>query len=230
LQLVQFHFSTFILHPSFKRVADERGVVLGDEVGYSIRFDEKFSPRTVAKYMTDGMLLREAMLDPLLSKYSVLILDEAHERTLNTEILFGLVKELVNGKRKHDLKLIIMSATLDVEMFAKYFKYAPIISILGCIRYVTLCHIMSHLMLLAPFLAPIFSAKVLFIAGRQFAVDVFYTAEAQDDYVDATVTAIVQIHLEHPLPQQQVKKKEDRKRKKCSHLFISFFLGSLWCL
>lgn len=61
-------------------------------MGYSIRFEDKSGPKTVLKYMTDGMLLREAMIDPMLQKYSVIILDEAHERTLNTDVLFGIIK------------------------------------------------------------------------------------------------------------------------------------------
>ena len=111
-----------------KRVAEEMDVRLGDEVGYSIRFEDKSSPRTVLKYMTDGMLLREAMLDPMLQRYSVIILDEAHERTLNTDVLFGIIKEILQ-KRK-DLKLIVMSATMDSDKFQKYFN-APKLSIPG---------------------------------------------------------------------------------------------------
>ena len=97
------------------------GVELSEEVGYSIRFEEKFTNKTIIKYLTDGMLLREAIVDSNLSKYSFIILDEAHERTLNTEILFGVVKSLMKN-RKSNLKLIIMSATLDVDLFANYFK------------------------------------------------------------------------------------------------------------
>lgn len=96
------------------------GVTLGEEVGYCIRFDDKTSSKTKLKYLTDGMLLREAMLDPLLSKYGVIILDEAHERTVQTDILFGLIKQ-IQDKRK-DLKVIVMSATLESELFSTYFK------------------------------------------------------------------------------------------------------------
>lgn len=83
-----------------QRVADEMDVQLGEEVGYSIRFEDNTSRKTFLKYMTDGMLLREAMSDPKLSRYSAVILDEAHERTLNTDILMGLLKEVrkVGGK------------------------------------------------------------------------------------------------------------------------------------
>jgi pre-mRNA-splicing factor ATP-dependent RNA helicase DHX15/PRP43 len=75
-----------------QRVSEEMDVNLGEEVGYSIRFEDQTSKKTILKYMTDGMLLREAMMDHMLKKYSVIILDEAHERTLNTDVLFGLIK------------------------------------------------------------------------------------------------------------------------------------------
>lgn len=75
-----------------KRVAEEMGVQLGDEVGYAIRFEDCTGPNTIIKYMTDGMLLREALIDKDMSQYSVIMLDEAHERTINTDVLFGLLK------------------------------------------------------------------------------------------------------------------------------------------
>lgn len=112
-----------------KRVAEEMDVVLGEEVGYNIRFDDKTSAKTRLKYMTDGMLLREAMLDPLLSRYSIIILDEAHERVLNTDILFGLIKEILDNRQ--DLKLVVMSATMDAEKFQKYFEGAPLLDVPG---------------------------------------------------------------------------------------------------
>jgi ATP-dependent RNA helicase DHX8/PRP22 len=112
-----------------KRVAEEMGVRLGAEVGYSIRFEDCTSPDTVIKYMTDGMLMREYLMDNNLSRYSVFILDEAHERTINTDVLFGLLKALL-GRRK-DLKLVVTSATLDAEKFSKYFFDAPIFTIPG---------------------------------------------------------------------------------------------------
>jgi ATP-dependent RNA helicase DHX8/PRP22 len=75
-----------------KRVSEEMGVRLGQEVGYCIRFEDYTSPRTIIKYMTDGMLLRECLMDPVLNQYSVIMLDEAHERTIHTDVLFGLLK------------------------------------------------------------------------------------------------------------------------------------------
>ncbi len=111
------------------RVADEMDVGLGEEVGYSIRFENKTSDRTILKYMTDGMLLREAMEDHDLNKYSCIILDEAHERTLATDILMGMIKDLC--QRRKDLKLIIMSATLDAVKFQNYFNSAPLLAIPG---------------------------------------------------------------------------------------------------
>ncbi|CAO3662563.1 unnamed protein product [Rhizopus microsporus] len=112
-----------------QRVADEMDVKLGEEVGYSIRFEDNTSPSTFLKYMTDGMLLREAMSDPLLNRYSAVILDEAHERTLNTDILMGLLKEIC--KKRKDLQVVVMSATLDAGKFQKYFDDAPLLSVPG---------------------------------------------------------------------------------------------------
>lgn len=111
------------------RVSQEIGVKLGHEVGYSIRFEDCTSEKTILKYMTDGMLLREILSEPNLESYSVLMVDEAHERTLSTDILFGLLKDLI--KYRSDLKLLISSATLDAEKFSDYFGSAPIFKIPG---------------------------------------------------------------------------------------------------
>ncbi|KAL1547772.1 RNA helicase [Salvia divinorum] len=112
-----------------KRVAEEFGCRLGEEVGYAIRFEDCTSPETVIKYMTDGMLLREILIDEDLSQYSVIMLDEAHERTIHTDVLFGLLKQLV--KRRPDLRLIVTSATLDAEKFSGYFFNCNIFTIPG---------------------------------------------------------------------------------------------------
>ena len=175
-----------------KRVAEEVGCSVGDRVGYRVRFDDKTTTGvTQIKFMTDGMLLREAMVDTMLSKYSCIILDEAHERTLHTDILFAVVKQIqerrnskkhgartsgastalsthtpaslakLTSRRRH-LSLVVMSATLDTEMFSNYFNRAPVYS----------------------------------VPGRTFPVDVFYTATPQSDYVAATLTSILQTHAD----------------------------------
>ena len=139
-------------------------VTLGKEVGYSIRFEDMTEPgKTFLKYMTDGMLLREAMNDPDLNRYSTIILDEAHERTLATDILMGLLKGV--AKRRPDLRLIIMSATLDAQKFQRYFSInrdSP---------------------------APLFK-----VPGRTHPVEIFYTQEPEKDYVEAAIRTVLMIH------------------------------------
>ncbi|KAK1926769.1 P-loop containing nucleoside triphosphate hydrolase protein, partial [Papiliotrema laurentii] len=111
------------------RVAEEVGCRLGQEVGYSIRFEDMTSDKTVLKYMTDGMLLREFLTDPELSTYSALIIDEAHERTLSTDILFGLIKDI--ARFRPELRILISSATLNAQKFAAFFDDAPIFDVPG---------------------------------------------------------------------------------------------------
>lgn len=111
------------------RVADEMGVKVGNEVGYSIRFEDSTSDKTVLKYMTDGMLLREFMTEPDLGGYSAIMIDEAHERTVHTDILLALVKDL--ARERPEMKLLISSATMNAAKFAEYFDDAPIFNIPG---------------------------------------------------------------------------------------------------
>ena len=145
-----------------QRVSEEMDVELGQEVGYSIRFEDRTSPQTVLKYMTDGMLLREAMSDHNLNRYSTIILDEAHERTMATDVLMGLLKGVV--ERRPDLKIIVMSATLDAQKFTKYFNGAPFLP----------------------------------VPGRTHPVEIFYTEEAEKDYVEAALRTVLQIHATEP--------------------------------
>lgn len=149
-----------------QRVADELDVTLGEEVGYNIRFDNNTSSKTILAYMTDGMLLREAMNDHDLNRYSTIILDEAHERTLATDLLMGLLKEV--ALRRPDLKIIIMSATLDAQKFQSYFalreKEAPLLA----------------------------------VPGRTHPVEIFYTEKAEQDYLEAALQTVLQIHATEP--------------------------------
>jgi len=150
-----------------KRVAEEMGVRLGEEVGYSIRFDDCTGPSTLVKFMTDGMLMREYLMDPNLSRYRVLILDEAHERSINTDILFGLIKDIT--RRREDLRLIVTSATVDIPKFAAYFSVPGL-----------------------------FQCSVLTVPGRTHPVTVRYVTEPEDDYVNAALITVMQIHLQEP--------------------------------
>ncbi len=116
-----------------KRIADELNTELGDWVGYQIRFNDRSGPNVAIKLMTDGILLAETQRDPLLRRYDTIIIDEAHERSLNIDFLLGFLKRLLEKRR--DLKLIITSATIDADRFARHFgtddKPAPIIEVSG---------------------------------------------------------------------------------------------------
>lgn len=112
-----------------KRVADEMGVAVGADVGYTIRFEDRTSGATRIKYMTEGILLREMLELPHLDQYSVVIMDEAHERSLNTDVLLGLFRQLL--RRRRDLKLVVTSATMNADRFLRFFGGAPQFSIPG---------------------------------------------------------------------------------------------------
>lgn len=149
-----------------KRVADEVGCSLGDEVGYSIRFEDCTSAKTRIKYMTDGILLREALKDPELNRYSVIVIDEAHERSLQTDILLGLLKDLVRKRR--DLKIIVTSATMNANKFQRYFTSSGFDDDL---------------------------LSIFTIPGRTFPVQVLYTRQTPTDWVEAAVKQVISIHV-----------------------------------
>ncbi|XP_058892599.1 probable ATP-dependent RNA helicase DHX35 isoform X2 [Kogia breviceps] len=151
------------------RVAEERGAVLGHEVGYCIRFDDCTSPlATRIKFLTDGMLVREMMVDPLLTKYSVIMLDEAHERTLYTDIAIGLLKKI--QKKRGDLRLIVASATLDAEKFWDFFNQNDTSDPTRD------------------------TCVILTVEGRTFPVDIFYLQSPVPDYIKSTVETVMKIH------------------------------------
>ncbi|KAJ1433083.1 P-loop containing nucleoside triphosphate hydrolase [Sesbania bispinosa] len=185
-----------------KRVAEECGVELGQKVGYSVRFDDTTSTSTRIKYMTDGLLLREALLDPYLSRYSVIIVDEAHERTVHTDVLMGLLKNVqlarsnsisdgqgLNFGNKNVNSIMLsekendQSSNFHRKVYHK--KNAPLKLI-----------IMSASLDARAFSEYFGGAKAVHIQGRQFPVDIFYTRHAEPDYLDAALITIFQIHLE----------------------------------
>ncbi|XP_077729289.1 putative ATP-dependent RNA helicase DHX35 isoform X4 [Canis aureus] len=151
------------------RVAEERGAVLGHEVGYCIRFDDCTDPlATRIKFLTDGMLVREMMVDPLLTKYSAIMLDEAHERTLYTDIAIGLLKKI--QRKRGDLRLLVASATLDAEKFRDFFNQNET----GDPTRDT--------------------CVILTVEGRTFPVDIFYLQSPVPDYIKSTVETVMKIH------------------------------------
>lgn len=122
-----------------QRVSFERNSTIGAEVGYTVRFDDCSSHKTRIKYVTDGILVRECVSDSLLSKYTVVILDEAHERSLNTDILFALCKIAVQ-RRKGSLRMIVTSATLRTDQISNYYNKCPVISVSGRCYPVSILH------------------------------------------------------------------------------------------
>ncbi|KAF9103931.1 hypothetical protein BGX27_010310 [Mortierella sp. AM989] len=159
-----------------QRVADEMHVKLGMEVGYTIRFEDCTDPggRTRIKYMTDGMLFREALMDPLLSKYSVIMLDEAHERTLYTDILMGVLKKIL--KKRPELRIVISSATLDAEAFAAFFSTNN-----------------------TPADKSRDNTAILSVQGRMYPVDIHYLREPCSDYIESAIQTVFDIHTKEPL-------------------------------
>ena len=112
-----------------KRVSEEMESPLGGTVGYSIRFEDCTSRDTKIKYMTDGVMLRESLTEHDLDRYAAIILDEAHERSLSTDVLMGLLKKILT--RRRDLKLIVTSATMNADKFSHFYGNAPIFTIPG---------------------------------------------------------------------------------------------------
>ncbi|PRP85251.1 putative ATP-dependent RNA helicase DHX35 isoform 1 [Planoprotostelium fungivorum] len=154
------------------RVAEEMSCNLGTKVGYSIRFDEMASEETVIKYLTDGMLLRECMVDPLLTRYSVIMIDEAHERSLHTDVILGLLKKILS--KRSDLRVVVSSATINAQDIKDFFETNRTRD-----EKKDSCRIMS-------------------IEGRTYPVDVHYLVEPVSDYNEAAVQTVLDIHRTQP--------------------------------
>lgn len=140
---------------------------VGEEVGYSIRFEDATSSKTRIRFLTDGMLLREALFDPLLSRYSVVMIDEAHERSLNSDVLLGLLKKI--RKKRPELRVIVSSATVQAESFVDFFadehESEP-------------------------------SCRIVNLEGRAYPVDVLYLEKPTEDYVEKAVETAFSIHTQ----------------------------------
>ncbi|GER32868.1 RNA helicase family protein, partial [Striga asiatica] len=161
------------------RVSEEMGVKLGDEVGYTIRFEDVTNNElTRIKFLTDGVLLREMMDDPLLSKYSVIMVDEAHERSLSTDILLGLLKKI--QRRRPELRLVISSATIEAKSMASFFNSRR----QGRDEEEN---------------GPSKEPAILSVEGRGFNVENFYVEEPVSDYIRAAVSTVLSIHDEEPM-------------------------------
>lgn len=160
-----------------KRVAEEVRCEIGQKVGYSIRFEDATSAATKIKFLTDGLLLREALVDPLLSRYSVIMVDEAHERSLSSDVLLGVLKKI--RKRRPELRIIVSSATLQAEDFLNFFigdesegnsdnsEDKP-------------------------------SGQIVSIEGRAFPVDIHYLTEPCEEYLEGAVKTVFEIHSSEP--------------------------------
>lgn len=149
---------------------------LGQQVGYSIRFEDVSSEITRIKFLTDGLLLREALVDPLLSRYSVIMVDEAHERSLSSDMLLGILKKI--RKRRPELRIVISSATLDAEQFLDFFLGGEKLDNSAS--------------------ADDTRGQILSIEGRMYPVDIHYLMEPCEEYLERAIKTIFDIHSSEP--------------------------------
>ena len=153
------------------RVAEEYGCTLGDDVGYAVRFEAKCSEtRTVIKFCTDGLLLRETMSDPLLSRYSVILVDEAHERSLHSDLMLGLLKKI--QRKRPDLRVIVTSATVDAIAIKEFFETNQELD--GDRSKDTAC--------------------IVTVQGRMHPVDILYLEKPAPNYIVTAVETVLNIH------------------------------------
>ncbi|RKU47387.1 hypothetical protein DL546_007169 [Coniochaeta pulveracea] len=159
------------------RVAEEVGCEIGKEVGYSIRFEDVTSASTRIKFMTDGLLIREALVDPLLTRYSVVMVDEAHERSVSSDILLGLLKKI--RKRRPELRIIISSATLQAEDFLRFFTKDAADEVSD-----------------TPTTDQI--GSIVSLEGRTYPIDILYLESPAEDYVEKCISTALDIHVSEP--------------------------------
>ncbi|KAI8939686.1 hypothetical protein NX059_003445 [Plenodomus lindquistii] len=182
-----------------RRVAEEMGSFMGSQspaakVGYSVRFDNSTGPNTKIKFLTEGMLLQEMLRDPMMLQYSAIVVDEVHERSVNVDLILGFLRNLVSGiedgstkKRENPLKVVVMSATADVESLVKFFDESqpgPKPEQMGSKSTENNASVVS----------------TCFVEGRQYPVKVICTPEPVQDWVESALKVIFQIHYKEQLP------------------------------
>ncbi|USP73258.1 uncharacterized protein yc1106_00532 [Curvularia clavata] len=180
-----------------RRVAEEMGSLLGDKgpsakVGYSVRFDNAVGKHTKVKFLTEGMLLQEMLRDPNMSQYSAIVVDEVHERSVNVDLILGFLRNLVadrenNKKRKHPLKVVVMSATADVESLVKFFGGDQ--STLN-----------SDEAIDKPKTPVTNTVSTCYVEGRQYPVKTIYLPQPTQDWIESALKLVFQIHYKEPLP------------------------------
>lgn len=160
-----------------KRVAEEMRCQIGQQVGYSIRFEDVTSAATRIKFLTDGLLLREALVDPLLSRYGVIMVDEAHERSLSSDVLLGVLKKI--RSRRPELRIVVSSATLQAEDFVNFFAEDDAVA-------KDSTHPAESI------------GQIVSIEGRAHPVDIHYLSEPAEDYIERAVKTVFDIHSSEP--------------------------------
>ncbi|KFY93347.1 hypothetical protein V500_03754 [Pseudogymnoascus sp. VKM F-4518 (FW-2643)] len=168
------------------RVAEEFGCTLGQEVGYSIRFEDVTSAATKIKFLTDGLLLREALVDPLLSRYSVIMVDEAHERSLSTDVLLGVLRKI--HKRRPELRIIVSSATLQAEEFLTFFTADD----------TTTTTTTTNTNDANGKEGAKDVGAIVSLEGRMYPVDILYTESPAEDYLETAIQTVFDIHTKEP--------------------------------
>jgi ATP-dependent RNA helicase DHR2 len=186
-----------------RRVADEMGSFMGSQspaakVGYNVRFDNATGPNTKVKFLTEGMLLQEMLRDPAMSQYSAVVVDEVHERSVNVDLILGFLRNLVSGRdgnttRKNPLKVVVMSATADVQSLVEFFGDSqPSSESKQADGKPTVQKDAS--------LVDSSRISTCFVEGRQYPVKTVYLPQPTQDWVESALKIIFQLHYKEPLP------------------------------
>ena len=191
-----------------ERVAKEMGCVLGGRVGYKVRFDDRTSQDTEVVFMTDGMLLKEICVDPSLESVAVIMIDEAHERSVATDVLLGLLKGLLPSKTRSELRIVLASATIQVDLFCNFFAQQPTAATNTVAASSSSTAEDGGDTFTGSSLVSVAESKrqsakpapLLRIKGRTFPVESFFSEEPVADFVTAAAETALQIHLDKPLP------------------------------